>query len=65
MKPYVRLAYTLVIIGMAIFALERFGLSQMSGLHLAGWLISALVIAPVALVFTGGLIFVFGRMRGL
>jgi hypothetical protein len=65
MKPYVRLAYTLVLIGMGIFTLERLGLSQLSGLHLAGWLVSVLVIAPVALILAGGLVFMVGRMRRL
>jgi hypothetical protein len=65
MKPYVKLAYTLVIIGMAIFTFERFGLSQMSGVHLSGWLISVLVIAPVVLIIGGCVVFMVGRMRRL
>ena len=65
MKPYVKLAYTLVIVGMAIFFFERYGLSQMAGVHLAGWLISILVIAPVALILSGCAIFMVGRMRRL
>jgi hypothetical protein len=67
MKPYVRLAYTLIAIGMGIFALERLGLSELSSmrLHLAGWLIATLVVAPVALVLAGCAIFMFGRMRRL
>jgi hypothetical protein len=66
-KPYVRLAYTLIAIGMGIFALERLGLGELSGMHihLAGWLIATLVIAPVALVLAGCAIFMFGRMRRL
>jgi hypothetical protein len=66
MKPYVKLAYTLVIFGMAIFAFERFGLSSMAGtVQLPGWLISVLVIAPVVLIFGGCLVFMVGRMRRL
>lgn len=65
MKPYVKLAYTLVIIGMAMFFFERYGLSQMAGAHLAGWLISILVIAPMALILAGCGVFLFGRMRRL
>ena len=65
MKPYLKLAYTLVAIGGAIFFFERYGLSQMQGIHLAGWLISVLVIAPVALVLAGLAVFLVGRMRRL
>ncbi len=69
-KPYVKLAYTLIIIGMGIFAIERLGLDQLSGpnhtaLHLDGTLLSILVIAPVALVLAGCLIFMIGKMRRL
>jgi hypothetical protein len=65
MKPYIKLAYTFILLGMAIFFFERYGLSQMSNVHLAGWLISILVIAPVALILSGCAIFLFGRMRRL
>jgi hypothetical protein len=65
MKPYVKLAYTLILLGMSIFFFERYGLSQMGNVHLAGWLITILVIAPVALVLSGCAIFLFGRMRRL
>ncbi|MHB1102638.1 MAG: hypothetical protein ACYC0C_07640 [Devosia sp.] len=69
MKPYLKLAYTLIIIGMGIFAFERFGLSEIAGpnqsLHLDGALLSILVIAPVALVVAGVLIFMFGKVRRL
>ena len=65
MKPYLKFAYTLVGLGMAIFFFERYGLSQMPGVHLAGWLISILVIAPVALILTGCAVFMVGRMRRL
>jgi hypothetical protein len=69
-KPYVKLAYTLIIVGMGIFAIERLGLSNMSGpnhtpVHLDGTLLSILVIAPVALVVAGCLIFMIGKMRRL
>lgn len=69
-KPYVRLAYTLIIIGMGIFALERLGLSNMAGpnhtgLHLDGTILSILVLAPVVLVVAGCLIFMIGKMRRL
>lgn len=68
-KPYIKLAQTLIVIGMGIFALERLGLSQMSGsgqkMHLDGTLLSVLVIAPVVLVVAGCLIFMIGKMRRL
>jgi hypothetical protein len=64
-KPYVKFAYILVVIGMTIFTFERFGLSQMSGVHLPGWLISVLVIAPVVLIIGGCVVFMVGRMRRL
>lgn len=69
MKPYLKLAYTLIIIGMGIFAFERFGLSEIVGpnrsLHLDGTVLSILVIAPIALVAAGCLVFMFGKMRRL
>ena len=69
MKPYLKLAYTLIIIGMGMFAFERFGLSEFAGpnqsLHLDGTLLSILVIAPIALVAAGCLVFMFGKMRRL
>ena len=65
-KPYVKLAGTLVTLGMAIFFFERYGLSNMpGGTHLAGWLVSILVLAPIALVVSGCLVFLVGRMRRL
>lgn len=69
-KPYVKFAYTLIIVGMGLFALERIGLSNMSGqnptgMHLDGNILSILVIAPVALVIAGVLVFMIGKMRRL
>ena len=69
-KPYVKLAQTLIIVGMGIFALERLGLSQMAGpgrtpVHLDGTVLSLLVIAPVVLVLAGCLVFMIGKMRRL
>lgn len=65
MKPYIKLAYSLVGLGMAIFFFERYGLSQMPGAHLPGWLITVLVVAPILLVIAGCAIFMVGRMRRL
>lgn len=69
-KPYVKLAYTLIIIGMGIFAIERLGLANMSGpnqtgLHLDGTLLSIMVIAPAVLILAGCLVFMIGKMRRL
>jgi hypothetical protein len=68
-KPYIKLASTLVLVGMGMFTLERYGLSRMEEpghpLHLDGTLLSILVIAPVLLVVAGALVFVVGRMRRL
>lgn len=69
MKPYLKLAYALIAIGMGIFAFERFGLAEIAGpnqpLHLDGTLLSILVIAPVVLIISGCLVFMFGKMRRL
>jgi hypothetical protein len=69
MKPYLKLAYTLVILGMGIFAFERFGLAEIAGpthqLHLDGTLLAILVIAPAVLIGAGCLVFMFGKMRRL
>ncbi len=67
LKPYMKLAYGLIGVGMGLFALERLGLGQLSGLHphFAGWLITALIVVPVGLVLAGCAVFMFGRMRRL
>lgn len=67
-KPYLRLAYTLIVLGMGLFALERFGLDGLAGsehkaLHLDPTLLSILVLAPVVLVVAGCVTFVVGSMR--
>ena len=66
-KPYVKLASTLVLVGMGIFALERYGLQQVEApsnpLHLGGTVLSLLVLVPVAMIVAGALVFVVGRMR--
>ena len=68
-KPYVKLASTLVLVGMALFALERFGLTRLEGpgktVHLDPNVLSLLVIAPLALVAAGAVVFVVGKMRRL
>lgn len=68
-KPYVKLASTLVLLGMGIFTLERYGLQRIEEpgqpLHLGATLLSLLVIVPVAMVIAGALVFIVGRMRRL
>ena len=68
-KPYVKLASTLVLVGMGIFTLERYGLQRIEEpghpLHLGSTLVSLLVIVPVAMVVVGALVFVVGKMRRL
>lgn len=68
MKPYLKLAYTLIIVGMGLFMAERYGLSELSkngSLHLDGTLLSILVIAPILLVLAGCVVFMIGKMRRL
>ena len=68
-KPYIKLASTLVLLGMGLFTLERYGLTRMEEpghpLHLDGTLLSLLVIVPLALIIGGALVFVVGRIRRL
>ena len=68
-KPYVKLASTLVLVGMGIFTLERLGLQQFEApgqqVHLGSTLLSLLVIVPVAMIVAGALVFVVGKMRRL
>ncbi len=69
MKPYVKLASTLVLVGTGLFSLERFGLDRLEGpqrsVHLDGTVLSILVLAPVVLVIAGAIIFMVGKMRRL
>ncbi len=70
MKPYVKLASGLVLVGMGLFSLEQFGLDRLAGpdhtgLKLDGTVLSALVIAPIALVAAGAVVFMVGKMRRL
>ena len=69
MKPYLKFAWTLIILGMGMFAFERYGLTEISGpdrpLHLDPTLLSILVIAPLVLITAGCLVFMYGKMRRL
>ncbi len=69
-KPYVKLAGGLVFAGGGLLAVERLGLSQMSGnhagaLHLDSTVLSLLVIVPVGLILAGCVVFMWGKMRRL
>jgi hypothetical protein len=68
-KPYIKLASTLLLLGMGLFMLEQYGLSRMQGpsspFHANGILLSVMVIAPLVLVVSGCVVFVVGRMRRL
>ena len=60
-----KLASTLVLVGMGLFTLERYGLSQFKSSHLDGTLLSVLVVAPLLHIAGGAIVFVVGRMRRL
>lgn len=66
MKPYVKTASTLVVIGSGLIMLERYGLSEMFGTgqtHLDPNLLSVMVLAPIALIVAGCAVFIIGSMR--
>ena len=67
MKPYVKLASTLVVVGMGLFSIEQFGLGKLEGpdhsLHLDPTILSIMVVAPIALVAAGAVVFMVGKMR--
>jgi heme/copper-type cytochrome/quinol oxidase subunit 2 len=69
MKPYVKLASSLVLVGSGLFSLEQFGLTRIEGdthsVHLDGTILSLMVIVPIALVLAGAIVFMFGKMRRL
>jgi hypothetical protein len=69
MKPYVKLASTLVLVGTGLFSLEQYGLGRLEGadhsVHIDGTLLSVLVIVPLALVAVGAVVFVVGKLRRL
>ncbi|MGV3490781.1 MAG: hypothetical protein ACO1OG_05595 [Devosia sp.] len=68
-KPYLKLASTLVLLGIGLFSLEQFGLTRLAGpgssTHLNGTVLSILVLAPLALVLAGVVTFIVGKMRRL
>ena len=69
MKPYVKLASSLVLVGTGLFSLEQFGLGKLEGdshsVHLDGTILSILVLALLVLVAAGAIVFVVGKMRRL
>jgi len=68
MKPYVKLASTLASLGLGIFFIERFGLSELQKngtLHIDGTILSIMVLAPILLVIAGAVVFMVGKMRRL
>jgi hypothetical protein len=69
MKPYVKLASSLVLVGTGLFSLEQYGLGRIEGpnhsVHIDGTLLSLLVLVPLALVAAGAVVFVVGKMRRL
>lgn len=68
-KPYMKLASTLVVLGMGLFSLEQFGLGKLEGpnhaVHLDSTLLSLMVIVPLALMVGGAVVFLYGKMRRL
>lgn len=64
-RPHIKIAYMLILFGMSIFMLERYGLNWMSGqsgtgTHLGGLVLSILVAAPMVLIIGGCLVFAVG-----
>jgi hypothetical protein len=67
-KPYVKLAATLCSLGIGIYFLEQFGLREITKyfqLHMNEVILSLLVILPFALIISGALVFMIGKMRRL
>jgi hypothetical protein len=69
MKPYIKLASTLVLIGTGLFSLEQYGLGKLEGpdhtVHLNGTVLSLLVLAPLLLIAAGAIVFIVGKLRRL
>jgi hypothetical protein len=69
MKPYIKLASTLVLVGTGLFSLEQYGLGKLEGpdhtVHLNGTVLSLLVLAPLLLIAAGAVVFIVGKLRRL
>lgn len=66
MKPHVKLAGSLVLVGSGLIALERYGLSEWHTAAMGGinsTLLSLMVLVPLGLILAGCAVFVFGAMR--
>ena len=66
-RPHIKLAGSLVLIGMSLFMLERFGLNWMAGpshnqVHIDSTVLSVLVATPLILIAGGCVVFVVGSM---
>ena len=65
-KPYLKVASFLVLGGSMLFGAEQYGLTKFEDgrhMHLDPNLLSVLVLAPIALVLAGIIVFMVGRMR--
>lgn len=70
MKSYVKLASGFMLTGVSAIFLERAVASGMAqaNMHLpagSGWLVSAMVVVPLALLAVGMLIYIGGAILGL
>jgi hypothetical protein len=67
--PYVKLAATLVLVGMGLFTLERYGLGRLgqdgAPPHIDPTVLSLLLIVPMLLIAAGAVVFVIGKLRRL
>ena len=66
-RPHIKLAGSLVLVGMGLFMLERFGLDWMAGpshnqVHIDSTVLSVLVATPLILIAGGCVVFVVGSM---
>ena len=70
MKSYVKLSSGLMLGGLGLIGVERMtaaGLAQ-SNLHLpggSGWIVSAMILVPLALIGAGILVYLGGAIFGL
>ena len=69
MKPYVKLASSLVLVGTGLFSAEQFILGRIEGnshsVHIDAMIWNLMILVPLGLVAAGALVFVLGKMRRL
>lgn len=67
LKPYMKLAYTLVAVGAGLLSLERLGLGEWvrANHRLDGNLLSIMFVVPLVLIVAGIIVFMVGKMRRL